>query len=705
MRSRSGPAFLVFFFFSIAALGCNLITGIGNLTFGADGAKDGGPVSEAGAEEAGVMVPAGSLPPSGLQIASASNLFIHGITSDGFVAYADLLAGSLYVAQIEEPDGGAPPTNAPVSLGAADPFNTRVDGQLVEFFPPSAEVDAGPSHVGALSVWSAALGSPKVIASDVVAPDPTNSYVTVAASSDGQYVAYFGPADPSGATASLSLADTQTGATKVLVSSVDVIEDACEPKLAFNGPYLVASYCAVSPGGRVSATLPDGGTNHDVATVSRFDPASGQTFKIASSVSSDFGIDPAGAELILFGPSGLVSSAVAGSGGLVPIDDAAASATISGDGKTVVYVTATSALKRASTAAPANPTQLVASAFDYVDGLSNDGRWVIGGNTIGAYGTTGDAYLASAIQAGTATTLSSATNGTVVDGTLFTTDSKFALFYTDVTSDGTGALSAYAVGGGGSPIALGTASYWLQAATGSTIVFNVNTSAGQKADLELLDLSKGTTPTLAVSQADEYFLVTPAGDAVVYTYSAGGGTEDGLWVLKLDAICTGGGAITYHPPAGTKGSCSSDEVAAFDTSCVANGDVSATCATLASVSTTCFSCLVSDVSAPAWGVVVSTSYGGGIDQLNSAGCYAQEGEIACAAAFEAQAECEDNTCAAATNITDFNTCRDTADTTTCSCFVGNEEAACSQFVASSCNPQNTATFQTGFEVVAPIMCE
>ena len=60
---------------------------------------------------------------------------------------------------------------------------------------------------------------------------------------------------------------------------------------------------------------------------------------------------------------------------------------------------------------------------------------------------------------------------------------------------------------------------------------------------------------------------------------------------------------------------------------------------------------------------------------------------------------------AATNITDFNTCRDTADTTTCSCFVGNEEAACSQFVASRCNPQNTATFQTGFEVVAPIMCE
>jgi hypothetical protein len=689
------------------ALGCDLITGVGNLTFPADG----GPAS-AGSPDGGSPIvgdggtPGDAMPPSGAQLATSATLAILGMTTDGYVAYFDTAAGTLFAAGVEEPDGGSPPSMVPVPLGAADALDGRVDGLLVEFFPPASEYDAGASHVGTLDVWSSSMsGGAKVVGGNLLAPDLTNAFFTTAASADGRYVAYFGPVDPSGATAPLAVTDLRSGGTKVLVPSVDVLEDACEPRLVFSGAYLVASYCPLPAGGHVSSQGPDGGTNYDIGTISSFDPASGEKFALASDVSTSFAADPNGVAAIIFGPSGLVASPIAGDGGLVAIDTTATSGRITNDGATVFYTTASSALKRASTSAPADPLQLVASSFDFVDVLSDDGSWIIGGANLGSQAGTSDLYLASAQQPGSAITLSSATTGAVLPGNAFTADGSYALFFTGLGADGSGALDTYALGGGGGATSLASGAYWAQVATGSVVVFNANATGG-KADLEWSDLSAGAPPTLAVSGADPFFLLTPAKDLVVYTYSAPGGSA-GLWVLGLGAVCSGGGggAISYYPPGGPKGSCSADEVSLFDSQCVAAGDADPTCAETQPISGPCQACLASAEGATSWGAVISLSGGGGILAVNNGGCFLQQGAVACGDAIEAQSECENNACSSEPDLDSFNTCTSDADDGACSCYVASASAACANYTSSPCFPDSTLTFQQGFEAIAPVMCE
>jgi hypothetical protein len=441
-------------------------------------------------------------------------------------------------------------------------------------------------------------------------------------------------------------------------------------------------------------------------------PASGQQITLATNVDAQFAIDPNGVAVVMANASGLVASAPSGVGGLVSIYTGVESWVVSSDGRSVVYATTTNALKRASTSAPVSPTELVASSFQGVDVLSPDGSWALGYLTQGGQSGTSDLYAASAISSGAPFTLSSAaTAASGLAGDSFTTDSKYAVFLTDVTSTFTGTLMAYALGTAGAPTVLAPNTFEDLAVVGSQLVYNSNDANG-KADIAWVDLAKGTTPTAIVTQADEEFLLGPARDKVVYTYAAGG-TSDGLWIAPLPGTpggapitCTPVGAMSFHPVAGGSGSCTPAQVSLYDDDCISTLTASSTsCLNAASdVGTTCFDCLDTPVTSTSWGVVLENA-AAGIDQLNTGGCFEKQGSTACAQASELQLECENNACVAQTNKTGYDACVATADTSTCACYVTNVSTLCGPVASSACAFGPSATFESQFLAYAQIMCE
>ena len=410
----------------------------------------------------------------------------------------------------------------------------------------------------------------------------------------------------------LYVANTQTGLPTKLVGPVDVVDDVCEPTIQFGGQYLIASYCTVGVGERIDdPALPDGGTNFDIATVSAFAPSGGtwQMFTLATKAESSVGVDVNGTTAVMQNTSGLVATPIPGDGGLVEIDPAGSSWVLSSDGKSVVYTTTTNGLKRASTTAPADPTTL-GGPLNYINGLSGDGNWVVGGLNYVASTQTGDLYAASAQPPGQPIiTLSKATTAETYQNSVFTADSKYAIYATGY-SGGAGALAAYALGSSaGATTQLGPGSFWVQPLRGSQVVFNTN-YASSKADLQWRDLSgTATSATPLVQQANGYFVVGPAGDAIVYTFS-NGGDSDGLWVLYTSEISPGCTPEPFYPPAGGPGSCGQNEIETYDSDCLSSSAPADGCTTAENaISSECYQCLESNWGNSQWAVILTTPGG------------------------------------------------------------------------------------------------
>ena len=149
----------------------------------------------------------------------------------------------------------------------------------------------------------------------------------------------------------------------------------------------------------------------------------------------------------------------------------------------------------------------------------------------------GDVYLSSALTPGAPTTVSAAPNG-AVNGDAFTADSAYALYSTgnDVCT-GAATFDAFPVSGAAStPLGHGVWSDW--SATGSRVVFNDNYVATGglrfgRADIESVNLASGAGVTHIVSQADAVIDLTPARDAIIYSWSVQPGPLAGLYVVPI----------------------------------------------------------------------------------------------------------------------------------------------------------------------------
>jgi hypothetical protein len=253
---------------------------------------------------------------------------------------------------------------------------------------------------------------------------------------------------------------------------------------------------------------------------------------IATNVNPSVAIDAAGSQVLVSSPMGLWAYPVAG-GARTQIDTTGTAGVFTKDGKSVLYTTSTSALKRLRIGS-APPIVLVASGLSVIRALSPDDNWVLASNkTMGNYH---DLYVASAMAPGMATALATMPTSALF-GDAFTADSAYALFFTNVMSDGTGDF--YAGASTGAPTKV-TANAWQEYATtgsGGLVNDNYNASGGTSgngiADIEAFDATNPTVLKTLVTAADADFYPTAARDAIVYSWTCAPSASAGLWVLAV----------------------------------------------------------------------------------------------------------------------------------------------------------------------------
>ena len=534
--------------------------GDGGSGFGASGdaslAQDG-----ATGDGGGSPVPScGTLAPSGRQIVASMNVAVGGVTSDGYAVYTDTASGMTYAVSVA---GGAAPM--PVGVVNRDNSLLYVSGRVAYI---ATRAGTGMT-VGSLSVWTAASGSITL---------STGAYLSLAdsawlasVSSDGSYIAYLDQATTTSAT--ITVARTDGTGSVPLVSNV-AVQGGCNPSARFAGVNVVASYCVAAaadagspPGGGVeagaldaqagdasdAAPAPTGASdataadanpadaglaesgaqmNGAFATIASFVGPTFATTPIATNVSPSFAIDAAGTQVLVSSPSGLWVYPLGG-GSRTLVDEAGTSGLFTKDGNSVLYTTSTSALKRAPIGA-GPPIALVASGLSVIRAVSPDDAWVLA-----SYKTMGnryDLYVASATAPGMATALATMPTSAFF-GDPFTLDSRYALFFTNVMSDGTGDF--YAGASTGAPTKA-TSNAWQEYATSGSrglVNDNYNPSGGSSgngiADIEAFDATNPTVLKTLVTAADANFYPTPARDAIVYSWSCAQSARAGLWALAV----------------------------------------------------------------------------------------------------------------------------------------------------------------------------
>ena len=445
--------------------------------------------------------PAGNVAaPVGTLIASGNSLSTRGVTSDGYEIYSDDYALQLYAAPIA---GGSSQSIA--ALGSK--FWVTVVGQVV--FAWSNVTDA---NVGALTIWSSAHGAQAV--------SPASFGILGASSPDGSHVLFVGNVDAQGQTGDVVVASADGSGASNLLQGQQL--QGCFPQLGFAGSYAIASHCDAAPGSGPSATI------------SSFKSPSWSRADLVTGAQNVWSADTAGS-IVLASTGGGVMVIPTGGGSSITLDPSGFLGQLIADGKTAVYSTMSGDIRRSSTFAP-SPTTLASPPFGGFYGFSPSQSTVLYyGNQDPAGGT--DIYLTSTGTPGKPMTVCSGTNG-AINGDAFTADSAYALYSTsnDVCT-GAAAFQAFPVGGGAS-IPLGTNVWSDSSATGAKVVFNDHYVATGglrygRADLESVDVSAGTTPTLVISQADAIFDMTPARDQIIYSWSVQPGDLAGIYVTPV----------------------------------------------------------------------------------------------------------------------------------------------------------------------------
>src|SRR5580658_890328 len=441
---------------------------------------------------------ASNVPPVGTQLVSGNTLSARGVTSDGYEVYSDDAARQLYAIPIA---GGAVQFIA--SLGTQ--FWVTVVGQVVFAWSNVSDAD-----VGALTIWSSARGAHAISAASFG--------ILGAASSDGTQILYVANVDPQGLTGDVYLATTDGASSTQLLAGQQLT--GCFPQLGFAGSYVVVSHCDVPRGSGPSSTI----TSFRSPAWTRAD--------LLGDAANTWSADTAATMVLVSSANGLLVVPIGGGPGTT-IDPEGFMGQLIAGGQSAVYSTTSGSLRLSSTTAPSPRT--LAPTFGGFYAISPGESTVLYYQNSSAAGT--DMYLASTITPGTSATISSVTNG-AVNGDAFTADSTFALYSTSNGPCGaSGTFNAFSVAQSASTL-LGRNVWSDSSATGAKVLFNDNYVATGglrfgRADIESVDLMTGLAPTRLVSQADAVFDMTPARDAIVYSWSLASGSLAGLYVVSV----------------------------------------------------------------------------------------------------------------------------------------------------------------------------
>jgi hypothetical protein len=498
---------------------------------GGDAPGDALPPPDTGSSETGSSC--GPVTPHGTQLAASPTLQIDGVTTDGYAIYSDTAAMTVSAVPLA---GGAP-----LRIGPIDATNSVFVSGKVVFFEPAMTQGNGIT-TSTLAAWTASGGAASISTSAVqIPPGSASGYAAV--SQDGSRILFM--ETPDGITATLTLA-TVDGKTKTpLVTNLDVISTGCAPYVLFAGSNAVASFCIISTTSADAGSSSDGGDDGGgggappMLTLSTFTGPTYAQNVLTTAPQLAFGVDSAGARVLVYQPSGLVVYPIAGGAGTL-IDATGVGAFFTKDGANVIYTSTAPALKRSPVANPAPVT--LAPGLAGLLALSPDESWVLAYKSIGNNGATYDVSLASALTPGTPTALA-ATPTAEIFGDAFTTDSKYAMYFANI--DLTTMLGDFYVAptAGGTPTKV-TSSAWSEAAAaGSKVVVNDNCTGCSftmttgltvgTADLHALDVAHPTAIATIASQAYGFFYLNTAKDTVVYSWTCRKDGTGGVYALPV----------------------------------------------------------------------------------------------------------------------------------------------------------------------------
>ena len=447
-----------------------------------DGATDGsGDAARDGSADGSTDVSIDAGPaPLGTKIATG-DFSLQGVTTDGYAIVTENISNALQAIPLA---GGAA-----VTIDAAS-SSVAVRGKVV--FSWHA-VDT--NGIGGLTTWTASGG--------VKATATTTFADVAAANADGSTIAYLDAATAAGpANMVFSLAD---GTGKKTLDAVNL--SFCAPDLRYAAARPIASYCATSATVTVASWDVTGGTKVTLQTTGK-----------------SFSTDTAGTKVFLVSASGAASVIPITGGTATAVDTGVAAGAMLPDGTGVVYRMTAESIKRSPLPTVA-PITLVTSGAKSFLGISPDGANALYRNAFVASSRLSDLFMASTLTPGTPTTLNAATTtDPTYFGDTFTTDNSRVMFATDVdTTTGLASLKVKPVASG-SISTISTAAWWAMAATGSKIVFDDGFVAGSsttpsRGDIRIVDAATTAAATLLVTKADAFFLLSPAKDKLVYTYT------------------------------------------------------------------------------------------------------------------------------------------------------------------------------------------
>jgi hypothetical protein len=192
-----------------------------------------------------------------------------------------------------------------------------------------------------------------------------------------------------------------------------------------------------------------------------------------------------------------------------------------------------------------------------------------------------------------------------------------------------------------------------------------------------------------------------------------------------DLVCAPKSVTNFMPPAFSPvhqqaGACTTQNIADFDTNCLATGHTKAMCDAFKMANATCAGCLEGKTTDSMWGASVfhaSSAPGStlGVIQVNIGGCFEVLGGSAgvdCSKKLQAADACENAACDSVCQITDdasfqlYQACINQAAQGDCMTQAA-AASTCEQTLGMAAGTSacvNGSDFQTLFDAVAPIIC-
>jgi hypothetical protein len=523
-----------------------------------DGGSEGGIIhrSDSGVVVNGDGGATAVVPPTGTQILGFPTAYLEGVTDDGYAVYQDTATDTLYAISITVPNA-TPKTIT--TMGSDYMAGVEVVGPVVLMLSGTTN----DSKVGQLKTWTSAGGT-KLIS--------TRSTLGILdLSSDYTWIAFYdNTAEVFGSltTGDLAVSKIDGSSKTVLETGVRLEGGDCNllaAEVEFVGSSLFGLSCTpASDGGTPVPPVTDAAAGDDGGeggaplgpplTITMYSGASWAATPVDTNVQSTaFLADRAGGkpgtEILFESGSNWVVYPVPGG----PEKDMIANAVTAGlstDGTQLLAISPLGDVADLPVAAPASPITLTSGSYTNIMAESPDSKskfallatkFVPAPPQTGAFPSS-DLNLISTTGANTPINLTT-DDTSVLYGQGFTADSNWAVF--DQAASGyVGTLTVAPTSGTGTPTTIASQSWIDFEPTGSLVVFNANCGNCSTqyvvgtADLEYVDLSKGTTPTTIATQADYNFYVTKDKSKIVYTWhpasqASGMGSQAGIWVWAL----------------------------------------------------------------------------------------------------------------------------------------------------------------------------